>query len=65
MQKFYSEPHEDGKYYVVSKNLLTGEMEEKPIAIFSDESEAIQKAHELNEEYNKEMEALNQNNPQK
>lgn len=65
MQKFYSEPREDGKYYVVSKNLLTGEMEEKPIAIFSDESEAIQKAHELNEEYNKEMEALNQNNPQK
>ena len=61
MQKFFSEPHEDGKYYVVSKNLLTGEMEEKPIAVYPTESEAKQKAHELNEEYNREIKEYENN----
>lgn len=66
MQKFYSEPREDGKYYVVSKNMLTGEMEETPIEAYSIESEAKQRAHELNEEYNKELkeDEENQNNNQ-
>ena len=64
MQKYYSQPKEDGRFYVMSRNLFTGEIEEKPIGVCFTEAEAIQRVKELNEEYNKEFneENNNQNN---
>ena len=61
MQKYFSQAKEDGRFYVMSRNLFTGKIEEKPVEVYFTEAEAIQRAKELNEEYNEELKIENDN----
>lgn len=66
MQKYISQPREDGKYCVMAKNLLTEELAEMRGEVYFTEAEARQRAEKLNEEYNEELkeDVDNQNNNQ-
>ena len=54
MQRFFSQPREDGKYCVAEKNFMTGELVEMEAEVFMTEAESKQRAKELNEDYQKE-----------
>ncbi len=55
MQRYFSQPREDGKYCVAMKRLDTGELVEMVGEVYLTETESMQRAKELNEDYNEQL----------